>query len=171
MAIQTILRTGTAYENLGDIYAKLASQAYDKAMQLDKANTTAPASSPRSAARSRAQPPGAAAPAIAAASEASRCPLHAARHREADPRSRRAMRAVRSRPSAPAPAAGESAAVLQAVNAWASAWSSRNLDGYLDAYSKSFAPEGKSRDEWERAAHQFPATRRSQVSIEQPRSA
>ena len=32
-----------AYENLGDLHAKLASQAYEKARQLDKANTTAPA--------------------------------------------------------------------------------------------------------------------------------
>src|SRR5881396_2576276 len=30
-----------AYENLGDVYAKLASQAYDKALQLDKSNTGA----------------------------------------------------------------------------------------------------------------------------------
>ena len=32
-----------AYENLGDLHAKLASQSYEKARQLDKANTTAPA--------------------------------------------------------------------------------------------------------------------------------
>src|ERR1051326_7125565 len=31
----------TAYENLGDVYAKLASQAYDKALQLDSSNTGA----------------------------------------------------------------------------------------------------------------------------------
>jgi hypothetical protein len=31
----------TAHENLGDIYAKLASLAYDKALQLDKSNATA----------------------------------------------------------------------------------------------------------------------------------
>jgi len=71
--------------------------------------------------------------------------------------------------SAPAPAAGQSAAVLQAVNAWASAWSSRDLEGYLSAYSKSFAPEGKSRDEWEASRRtSFPASRSVEVSIEQP---
>jgi len=32
-----------AYENLGDVYAKLASQSYAKAQQIDPANTTAPA--------------------------------------------------------------------------------------------------------------------------------
>jgi tetratricopeptide (TPR) repeat protein len=38
LAIQTHPSYSIAHENLGDIYAKLASQAYDKALQLDKAN-------------------------------------------------------------------------------------------------------------------------------------
>ena len=38
LAIQTHPSYSTAHENLGDIYAKLASQAYDRALQLDKAN-------------------------------------------------------------------------------------------------------------------------------------
>ena len=38
LAIQTHPSYSTAHENLGDIYAKLASQAYDKALQLDKSN-------------------------------------------------------------------------------------------------------------------------------------
>jgi Flp pilus assembly protein TadD len=32
----------TAHENLGDVYARLASQAYAKAQQIDPANATAP---------------------------------------------------------------------------------------------------------------------------------
>ncbi|MCC6474617.1 MAG: tetratricopeptide repeat protein [Burkholderiales bacterium] len=44
-ALEQSIRThpsyATAYENLGDVYAKLASQAYDKALQLDSANTNA----------------------------------------------------------------------------------------------------------------------------------
>src|SRR5918992_5265938 len=44
-ALEQSIRThpsyATAYENLGDVYAKLASQAYDKALQLDKSNTGA----------------------------------------------------------------------------------------------------------------------------------
>ena len=43
MAIRTHPSYATAHENLGDIYAKMASQAYDKALQLDKGNTTAQA--------------------------------------------------------------------------------------------------------------------------------
>ena len=44
-ALEQSIRThpsyATAYENLGDVYAKLASQAYDKALQLDSSNTGA----------------------------------------------------------------------------------------------------------------------------------
>jgi len=38
MAIRTNPSYATAHENLGDIYAKLASQAYNKALQLDNTN-------------------------------------------------------------------------------------------------------------------------------------
>src|SRR5688572_22181347 len=41
-ALEQSIRThpsyATAYENLGDVYAKLASQAYDKALQIDSGN-------------------------------------------------------------------------------------------------------------------------------------
>lgn len=38
-AIRTNPSYATAYENLGDVHAKLASQAYDKALQLDSKNS------------------------------------------------------------------------------------------------------------------------------------
>ena len=40
LAIHTHPSYATAHENLGDIYAQLASRAYDRALQLDKNNTT-----------------------------------------------------------------------------------------------------------------------------------
>ncbi|MGQ9685630.1 MAG: L,D-transpeptidase Cds6 family protein [Thiobacillaceae bacterium] len=40
-AIRTHPSYATAHENLGDIYAKMASLAYDKALQLDKSNLSA----------------------------------------------------------------------------------------------------------------------------------
>ena len=40
MAIRTHPSYATAHENLGDIYAKMASQAYDRALQLDRSNTS-----------------------------------------------------------------------------------------------------------------------------------
>ena len=41
LAIHTHPSYATAQENLGDIYAQLASRAYDRALQLDKNNATA----------------------------------------------------------------------------------------------------------------------------------
>ena len=41
MSIRTHPSYATAYENLGDVYARLASQAYDKALQLDSGNSAA----------------------------------------------------------------------------------------------------------------------------------
>ena len=41
LAINTHPSYATAQENLGDIYAQLASRAYDRALQLDKTNTSA----------------------------------------------------------------------------------------------------------------------------------
>jgi tetratricopeptide (TPR) repeat protein len=38
LAIRTHPSYATAHENLGDIYAKMASEAYDKALQLDRSN-------------------------------------------------------------------------------------------------------------------------------------
>lgn len=40
-AIRTHPSYATAHENLGDIYTRMASQAYDKALQLDSSNSTA----------------------------------------------------------------------------------------------------------------------------------
>ncbi|NMM86987.1 hypothetical protein B2J88_21900 [Rhodococcus sp. SRB_17] len=42
MAIRTNPSYATAQENLGDVYARLASQAYSKALQLDASNTSVP---------------------------------------------------------------------------------------------------------------------------------
>jgi Flp pilus assembly protein TadD len=39
-AIRTNPAYATAYQNLGDVYAQLASQAYSKALQLDKTDTS-----------------------------------------------------------------------------------------------------------------------------------
>ena len=43
MAIRANPNYAVAHENLGDVYAKLAAQAYAKAQQLDPTDTTAPA--------------------------------------------------------------------------------------------------------------------------------
>lgn len=181
MAIQVNPSYGTAYENLGDVYAKLASQAYDKALQLDRGNTTAQGklAALRSAFAAPATPskPAPVAPAPAPRGEAkpSLAPAPAAAGAAVAPQpAAAAPSAIVPRPvSVPTtataqPAGSDTAAVLKAVNAWVSAWSARDVDGYLSAYSKSFAPEGKSRDEWEALRRStFPATGPVHVTIEQ----
>lgn len=42
MAIRNNPTYAVAYENLGDVHARLAAQAYDKALQLDSTNTGVP---------------------------------------------------------------------------------------------------------------------------------
>jgi hypothetical protein len=39
-------------------------------------------------------------------------------------------------------------AIMQALKAWADAWSKKDVDGYLSAYSANYAPKGVSRKEW-----------------------
>jgi tetratricopeptide (TPR) repeat protein len=162
MAIRTNPSYATAHENLGDVYAKLASQAYSKALQLD-ANSpgVAPklslirnlfAADPRGA-RAAASTVAAApsAPAAAPAAPAARPPAPVAAAPAASPA------------PAPAPAASGNAQgeVEAAVAAWANAWSSKNVPSYLGAYGPGFTPPGgQARAAWE-------AERRSRI---EPRS-
>ncbi|HXU43063.1 MAG TPA: tetratricopeptide repeat protein [Burkholderiales bacterium] len=146
-ALEQSIRThpsyATAYENLGDVYAKLASQAYDKALQLDKANTGA--QNKLSLARELVGGP---ATAIAAAKEPAKPTVAAA---------------VAEKPTEkPAAQAANPAEILKAVNEWAQAWSKKDVDAYLAAYAKDFkTPGGEARPDWEK-------TRRAR--IEAPKS-
>lgn len=146
MAIRTNPSYATAHENLGDVYAKLASQAYSKALQLDAGNAgVAPklslirnlfAVDPKGA-----RPAAAAAAAVAAATPA---PAQASAKPPAAP-------ATAPQPPATAAAgANAQSEVESAVEAWAKAWSSKNMAGYLGAYAGNFTPPGgQSRSEWE----------------------
>jgi tetratricopeptide (TPR) repeat protein len=181
MAIQINPGYATAYENLGDVYAKMASQAYDKAAQLDKANVSAQGK--LAAIRGAFAPPGkaaappAAAPRIATPPPAvpAPAPVPASPKAEMPKSTAPALAAAPTVPAAPgaagaaAPAQGDDTGVIAAVNAWAEAWSTRNLAAYLAAYSKSFTPDGQSREAWEAVRRsRFPASRPVQVAIGQP---
>ena len=170
MAIRTNPSYATAHENLGDIYAKLASQAYNKALQLDatSANSVKPklalirdlfsadaasksgrtaAAAPAPAAVVATQRP-AAAPAAAAPAPVAPTPAPAA---AAAPAPASAPTAEAPAP-APAPASDSSTqAVTAAVQAWASAWAAKDMKAYLGAYDKSFDPPGnQNRAAWEK---------------------
>ncbi len=152
MAIRTHPSYATAHENLGDIYAKMASQAYDRALQLDSSNTTtqtklamiqdlfsdksrtkSPAlRNPATVVPTRPQPPVAKAPAAAPA------PITTAKV------------SGKTLVPAEAPAVSDKAReVQQAVEDWADAWSGKNVKKYLAHYASNFeTPDGESRKAW-----------------------
>lgn len=162
MAIRTNPSYATAHENLGDVYAKLASQAYSKALQLDGGNAgvqpklalirtlfSADTKGQKTGASNTSSGPVATAPAAPAAPPAPARPVVVV---PATPPA--AAPAAPATPPAPAaPAASVSAAekdVEAAVRAWASAWADKDMTAYLAAYGKDFdTPGGQSRKAWE----------------------
>lgn len=187
MAINTHPSYATAHENLGDIYAKMASQAYNKALQLDKGNTNTQAKLAlikeifsRQAVRAPEKPNAAASstPAVAAVAKSAPAPTPA-------PVAAPAKTIVQAEPvkpaqatSTPAPAAkpvveaakpqseksvpdaksDDNTAVLATVEAWARAWSGKNVPEYLKFYAPDLVlVKGESRKNWEQ-------TRRDRIS-------
>lgn len=161
MAIRTNPSYATAHENLGDVYAKLASQAYSKALQLDGSN---PAVAPKLSlirnlfaadTRSAMAAPVATAPAAA--------PVVAS----ARPAASAVVAGTAPTPAAPA-VSGDAAQreVEAAVRSWAGAWSSRNMGSYLGAYATSFTPPGgQARSAWE-AERRARIEPRSRIGVE-----
>ena len=165
---------GMAHENLGDVYAELASQAYEKAARIDG---SAGAKAKVAAIRNTVQN---AAPGIVArqASPQTGKNVLAAADASAVP----AARAAAGTADRPAPAKAtvaqadterspEQAAVLAAVNAWAGAWSARDVKAYLDFYSADFVvPRGMSRDKWvAERTERIVGKQRISVKVEAPK--
>jgi len=171
-ALESAIRTNpsyaTAQENLGDVYARLASQAYSKALQLDQNNTAVQPKLAVIRTLFTPTPPGAkptaliaAAPAPAPVAKAAPAPAPApvapppAKVAAAPAPVAAAPKPPETAPApapAPAPAASATAnaEVESAVRAWASAWASQDMDRYLAAYGPDFTPAGgQSRKNWE----------------------
>ena len=166
MAIRTNPSYSTAHENLGDIYANLASQAYSKALQLGGPSTTlqpkltlirelfAPAGK---GVNPSAAKPATTTPVVAVAAPAATAPAVAAPVATVPAVKAAAPVVVAAAPvvTAPAPVAAAATAnadkdIEQAVRAWATAWSSKDMNGYLGAYAKDFAtPKNQARKTWE----------------------
>ena len=160
MAIRTHPSYATAHENLGDIYARLASQAYDKALQIDSSNSSAQnklalirdlmstASRPGKVTKPVAdvRPPEpvkiAEAPKPAPVSTA---PVAVPVAAPAKP--------VEAPKPAPAKAAGDAnAEITKAIDLWAAAWSRKDVKAYLAVYARDFkTPAGESRSDWDAA--------------------
>ncbi len=132
MAVRAHPNYATAHENLGDIYAKMASQEYNRALQLDRNNLSpqtklAVINQLFAKSTKPARAPAAQSPAGASAVPA-------------------------TTPAAKPSVSGNPDEVLKAVNDWAAAWSSKNTKKYFACYASDFSPaEGKSRATWEAA--------------------
>ena len=163
-ALEQSIRThpsyATAYENLGDVYSKLASQAYDKALQLDSSNAAAQnklalvrelvGGAPRGTTAAAAAKPAAKPPVVVAAAPAPEAkPAAPAPTPTAAAPEKAAPKPAPAAPAAPA-AGGDD--VVQVVNGWAAAWSKKDVNAYLAFYAKDFkTPNGEERGAWEHA--------------------
>ena len=200
MAIRTHPSYAIAYENLGDVYAKLASQAYDKALQLDNSNaatqnklalirdlitTSGKGNVKPQASATVATAPVAAAkpapvtpPAVAPTASVVTSTLGAASSSAptAKPTETKPAPAVAPTPAAtPAPAAAPTPApksdaasedIAKAINAWASAWSRKDMKAYLAAYANDFnTPKGISRKAWEAERENRIAGKSGKISV------
>jgi ketosteroid isomerase-like protein len=158
------------------VYAELASQAYEKAARLDG---SAGARAKLAAIRNSVQN---AAPGIVArqASPQTGKNVLAAADASAAPAARAAGTAADRSASAKAPVAvtqadtdrsPEQAAVLAAVQAWAGAWSARDVKAYLEFYSDDFVvPRGMSRDKWvTERTERITSKQRIDVKVEAPK--
>ena len=196
MAIRTHPSYAIAYENLGDVYAKLASQAYDKALQLDNSNSAtqnklalirdlittsgkgnvkpqapvaaAPVAQPAPVAAKPAVP--ATATVVAATQGAAAVAAQPAKPAPASapvaaPASAATPAPVAATP-APAKAVVASDDVAKAINAWADAWSRKDMKAYLAAYASDFdTPKGMSRKAWEQEREQRIAGKGGKISV------
>ena len=170
-AIRTHPSYSTAHVNLGDIYAKMASQAYGKALQIDKGNTTAQtklamikdlftSSRPRETQTASTISSGMAP--VATEEIAEKAPEKTAPEKKSGNTPEKTAGKIREQqapeksvaekpaPEKPAPA-NDSNNVIETVTAWAKAWSDKNAPAYLAFYASNFQPpRGTSRAAWEK---------------------
>ena len=158
LAIQTHPSYATAHENLGDIYAKMASQAYDRALQLDKSNTAAQTKlsliKEIFPVNSRLQRPLAK---TSTSAPLATKPLSVVAAPPAAPAAKPLEKIVEKTTEKPAekadkPKQDPTQAILSMVDNWAHAWSNKSVSEYLSYYAADFkTPKGAPRAEWEKA--------------------
>lgn len=186
MAIRTNPSYTTAHENLGDVYAKLASQAYGKALQLDANNAAVPpklalirelfnpaTSKGQRPASTLSTPAPAAPPTVAAPAKPAPEPVASKPATPAVPAANATPAQTATAAAAPAaqpkaePASGADVRkdVETAVRNWAKAWAARDMKGYLSAYGRDFdTPGGVKRSAWEEERRQR-ITGKSKISV------
>ena len=157
-ALETAIKThpsyATAHENLGDIYARMASEAYDKALQLDTGNTRA--QSKLSLIKDLF---GTGNKTTIAAKEPTKV---ANQIRPADVKKPE----VTPEKTTADVTMNSNEAITAAVNSWAQAWSSQNVNKYFASYGAGFKPaKGESRKAWEQQRKER-ITKPSSINVE-----
>ncbi len=139
----------TAYENLGDLYARMAGNAYAQALQRDSNRKDVQpklaliqqiplnkSSSPRSVVTANERTP------ITVSSNTATAAASAARNTST-------TAAAATKPTENSAEQQQAkAAIESAIDAWAYAWVHQNMDGYYAAYSSKFAPNKGDLSSW-----------------------
>jgi tetratricopeptide (TPR) repeat protein len=158
MAIHNNPTYATAHENLGDIYTKMASQAYEKSLQLDSssANARLKLSLVRTVVSNIA---GGTAPASATPAAPSGNVAMASTTPIATPTAvvtyqpavlvKKPETDIQARPDTGSNSERDD--IINTINKWAKAWSEKNVSAYLAFYASDFStPNGESRRTWEK---------------------
>lgn len=169
-AINTHPSYATAHENLGDIYAKMASRAYNQALELDTSNK---------AAREKlslvneliSAPPGPEKTVVAKATATPQEPepasevkavvkpvpepeiitIPAKREPVSEKTQKKTVVPPAKKVNAEEDIAQNRKAVETAIKNWANAWSAQDVDNYLAKYGQEFLPPKRmSRKQWEK---------------------
>ncbi len=157
MAINTHPSYATAHENLGDIYAKMASQAYNNALKLDSTNQETKEklsmisdliSAPEQVAV--AQKAKVLHPAPETLAQAKPKPAPTSDKTESEPTLAKFEPEPTTILEPPFDEEAMRNEVKSAVNSWANAWSAKDVDNYVKSYSAKFVPPNKlSRSKWQ----------------------
>ncbi len=155
MAIRTHPSYSTAHENLGDIYAKMASQAYDRALQLDRGNTATQTKLSMiqdlfdsNAQQTLAQPEPVKATVIPAKMAIAPVIAVPSVSIKTEPKPLLVAPSVKAAIVDNDPTE-QLTDVLATVNAWAASWSAQNVDKYLSHYAADYKPRGNTtRAKW-----------------------
>jgi hypothetical protein len=161
-ALETAIRThpayATAHENLSDIYLRLASQAYGKALQTDGASTAAPSNASAAATATRLamindlNSPGGSGKVDAGKTATSKPVIAAVTPAKPAPAESSPAPPPKPEPAKPVPAAPDSlnSEITTALDGWLAAWSKKDVKAYLAYYAKDFqTPAGQTRPQWE----------------------
>ncbi len=165
MAIRTHPSYATAHENLGDIYAKMASQAYDRALQLDRSNTSTQTKlemikdlfGSNRGGRSNVASQNAVT-AIVSPNKPTPMPVVVKPNVVVALPAASKPQVVVHPPTVekpvvapkPVPTNNVEDEVARTLHDWAAAWSAKNVKKYLAFYAKEFkAPDGLARTVWE----------------------